>query len=160
MKCKVRRTQIQEHRRIKRQEANKERLSFIGSSISYLCSSCTQQRLNTDFGRFSTCSSCRSTNKKSAQRRKDTIKPRYRAPTLQEVKEHLQEWVVGDGEQEVKLQYRKERYFQDFVLIPGLRRPLTVEDYLEGSDRGVSTNQGVSTDSMSGKATAEPGTQT
>jgi Zn finger protein HypA/HybF involved in hydrogenase expression len=98
MKCKVRRTQIQEHRRIKRQEANKERLSFIGSSIFYLCSSCTQQRPNTDFGRFSTCSSCRSTNKKSAQRRKETIKPRYRAPTLQEIKEHLQEWVVGDGE--------------------------------------------------------------
>ena len=80
---------------------------------------------NTDFGCFSTCSSCRSTNKKSAQCRKETIKPRYRAPTLQEIKEHLQEWVVGDGEQEVKLQYRKERYFQDFVLILDLRRPLT-----------------------------------
>jgi len=55
----------------------------------------------------------------------------------QEIKEHLQEWVIRDREQEVKLQHREERYLQDFVLIPDLRRPLTVKDYLKGSLIGV-----------------------
>jgi hypothetical protein len=46
--------------------------------------------------------------------------------------DHLQKWVAIDGEQELKLQ-KWQRQGASSLLLSDLRRPLTVEDYLESS---------------------------
>jgi hypothetical protein len=97
------------------------------------CSGCAQQRLNTQFGRFSTCDLCRFTNTKALRHRRENNRPRYCPLSLQQIEDHLQEWVAIDGEQELKLQRRS------YLLLGDLRRPLTVEDYLEGSPNNNTT---------------------
>jgi hypothetical protein len=103
------------------------------------CSSCNQQRLNTQFGHFFTCNSCRSTNTKSLQRRRQT-QPQYHTPPLQQIRNHLQKWVALYGEYELKLQHRQQRYMSNSVLFCDLRRPLTVEDYLQNSPISAPTD--------------------
>jgi hypothetical protein len=105
------------------------------------CSSCNQQRPNTQFGHFFTCNFCRSTNTKSLRRKRQT-QPQYHTPPLQQIENHLQKWVALYREYELKLQHRQQRYMCDFVLFCDLQRPLTVEDYLKNSPMGGLTDIG------------------
>jgi len=129
--CKIRRANRRQRIQTqKTQESSKEQV--LADPPIIFCSSCNQQRPNTQFGHFFTCNFCRSTNTKSLRRRRQT-QPQYHTPSLQQIKNHLQKWVALYGEYELKLQHRQQRYMCNSVLFCDLRRPLTVEDYLEGS---------------------------
>jgi hypothetical protein len=84
-------------------EFSKEEQILADPPIRF-CSSCAQERLSIQVGRFSTYDLCCSTNTKALRRRRENNKPRYRSPSLQQIEDHLQEWVAIDGEQELKLQ--------------------------------------------------------
>jgi hypothetical protein len=81
------------------------------------CSSCNQRRPVLDFGRFLTCITCRQHNTKANRRRAKAYKAIVRPHATQEqIREHLEDWVMVAGEYNLKPYSRSRR--------------LTVDNYL------------------------------